>query len=355
MLVRHSAGLGQGDVCMVRADSAAEPLAQALYEEILRAGGLPMINLEMEGQEESLLRLASDEQLDWIPPPVSWATENGNVLMHLRAKGERALQDVDSARQARRQLAYRPVLEAGMRRAAAGELRFCTTLFPSRAHAEEAGLTVAEFEDLYYRACLCDQDDPVAAWRSRGDEVRRLAAWMSGRKEIHVTAPGVDLRLDVAGRIFVPGTGEQNMPDGEIFTAPLEDSVRGEVAFAHPVSYAGTQVAGARLRFDGGRVVDASAEEGEYYLLQMLDTDPGARGVGEFGLGANYSIEGFTGSVLLDEKIGGTFHLALGMSYPQTGGRNFSAIHWDMVCDLRRGGRIEVDGEPLQVDGSFVI
>jgi aminopeptidase len=216
-------------------------------------------------------------------------------------------------------------------------------------------MSLAAYEDFYYRACLADQDDPVGAWKRASEETHRLAEWIEGREEVHITGPGTDLKLGVAGRHFIAADGRHNMPDGEFFTGPVEDSAEGEITYHLPATYAGREVAGVRFRFEGGRVVDASAERGEEFLIEMLDTDPGARRLGELGIGTNYGITEGTGEILLDEKIGGTVHLAVGKSYPDTGGVNDSAIHWDMICDLRRGGRITVDGETLQENGRFVV
>jgi aminopeptidase len=354
ILVHHSTRVEQGDVCVIQGETAAEPLALAVYQEVLRAGGLPIVELSMDGQAPSYFELASDEQLDWIPPPAQWASENADVRIRLMAEmNTRALSQVDPARQTRRQRAVKPIMETAMRRSAAGEYRWALTLFPTQGYAAEADMSLARYEDFYYRACLCDQPDPVEAWRRQSDETKRLAEWTQGREDIHIQGPGTDLKLNVAGRTFVAADGRHNMPDGEFFTGPVEDSVNGEVSFSYPAVYGGREVAGVRLRFKDGRVVDASAERNEDYLLQMLDTDEGARRLGELGIGTNYGIDRFTKEILLDEKIGGTIHLAIGMSYPETGGRNDSAVHWDMVCDLRSGGRLTVDGQELQVDGKF--
>jgi aminopeptidase len=185
--------------------------------------------------------------------------------------------------------------------------------------------------------------------------VRRLAEWIGGKEEVHITAPGTDIKLGVAGRTWVPCVGDRNMPDGEFFTGPIEDSVEGEINFSFPAVYGGREVSGVKLRFESGRVVDASADRGEDFLHEMLDTDDGARRLGELGIGTNYGIATGTREILLDEKIGGTIHMAIGKAYPQSGGVNDSAVHWDMVCDLRHGGRIAVDGQDFQVDGRFVV
>jgi aminopeptidase len=229
------------------------------------------------------------------------------------------------------------------------------TLFPTDGHAADAEMSLADFSDFYFRACLADDSDPLGAWQRASEECHRLADWIQGHEEVRITAPGTDLRLGIAERTFIAADGEHNMPDGEFFTGPIEDSAEGEVSFHLPATIGGREVAGVRMRFESGKVVDASAERGEQYLISMLDSDEGARRLGELGIGTNFGIERGTRNVLLDEKIGGTVHLAVGASYPETGGENESAVHTDLVCDLRRGGRLEVDGEAFQEDGRFVV
>jgi aminopeptidase len=216
-------------------------------------------------------------------------------------------------------------------------------------------MSFADYEDFYYGACLATDSEPLTAWERTSAETKRLAQWIEGREEVRITAPGTELRLGIAGRKFIPCAGEHNMPDGEFFTGPIEDSAEGEVSFHLPAVIGGREVSGVRLRFEAGKVVDASAEKGEDYLVKMLDTDPGSRRLGELGIGTNYGIDRGTREVLLDEKIGGTVHLAVGRSYPESGGTNESAVHTDLVCDLRLGGRLEVDGELLQEDGRFAV
>jgi aminopeptidase len=216
-------------------------------------------------------------------------------------------------------------------------------------------MSLADFWDFYFQACLANDEDPLTAWQRASEEWKRLATFFEGHEEVHIVADGTDIRLGISGRHFVVAEGTHNMPDGEFFTGPVEDSVEGEVTFHLPATIAGREVAGVRLRFEAGRVVDASAERGEEYLTSLLDTDPGARTLGELGIGTNYGIAFGTKSILLDEKIGGTIHMAVGASYPETGGVNESAVHTDLVCDLRQGGRIEVDGKVVQEDGKFTV
>jgi aminopeptidase len=356
ILVRYSTEVQRGDVCVIQSSTTAEPLVQAVYEEVLRAGGLAIMQLTTEEATSAFYELASPEQLDWVPPTAEWAAENADVRIAIMAEANpRALSGADPKKQARAQKARKPLMDTTMRRAAEGRYRWALTLFPTQAYASEAGMSLARYEDFYYAACLATDGDPVTAWRRRSDEIKRLAEWVEGKREVHVRAPGTDVRLGVGGRTWIACVGERNMPDGEFFTAPVEDSAEGEAAFSFPATYGGREVSGVRLRFEGGKVVDASAERGEAFLIEMLDTDPGARRLGELGIGANYGISTGTKEILLDEKIGGTVHMAVGMAYPESGGTNQSAIHWDMVCDLRQGGSITVDGAELQRDGKFLV
>jgi aminopeptidase len=356
ILVEHSAGVKPGDVCTIEGGSAAEPLLQAVYEQVLRAGGNPIVQMAMEEQAPAFFENASDEQLQWVSPTSEWIVENADVRIAVMAsQNTRALSQVPPERQTMMQAARQHLMARMMERSAEGSYRWALTLFPTHAYASEAGMSLTDYEDFYYGACLATEEDPVAAWKRQSEETERLAEWIEGRSEVHVTGDGTDLKLGIEGRTFIAAGGRHNMPDGEFFTGPVEDSASGEVSFHLPATYAGREVAGVSFRFEGGKVVDASADKGEEFLIQMLDTDEGARRLGELGIGTNYGITDGTGEILLDEKIGGTVHLAVGRSYPETGGVNESAIHWDMICDLRRGGRIEVDGELLQEDGRFQV
>ena len=356
ILVEHSARVTDGDVCTIEGGSAAEPLLQAVYEQVLRAGGNPIVQMSMEEQQPAFFQHATEQQLEWVSPTSEWIVENADVRIAVMAsQNTRALSQVAPERQTRVQAARQHLMKRMMERSAAGEYRWALTLFPTNAYASEAGMSLSAYEDFYYGACLATEDDPVGAWKRQSEETERLRDWIEGRSEVHVTGEGTDLRLGIEGRKFIAAGGRHNMPDGEFFTGPVEDSAEGEVSFHLPATYAGREVAGVRFRFESGRVVDASAEKGEEFLIEMLDTDDGARRLGELGIGTNYGIANGTGEILLDEKIGGTVHLAVGRSYPETGGVNESAIHWDMICDLRRGGRIEVDGAELQRDGAFQV
>jgi aminopeptidase len=356
ILVGYSTRVGEGETCLIEGPSAGEPLIAAVYEEVLAAGGHPVVAMSMEGQTATFFERATDAQLDWVSPLAEWAAEESDCRIGIGADtNTRELSGVPPERQSRRRTATRHLMEETLRRDAEGTHRWVYTLFPTNAYAADAEMSLAEFEDFYYRACLADDADPLGAWQRASEECRRLAEWAQGHEEVRIVAPDTDIRLGIAGRTFIPADGTRNMPDGEFFTAPIEDSVEGEVSFHLPAMVGGREVAGVRLRFEAGTVVDASADRGEEYLISLLDTDEGARRLGELGIGTNYGIDRGTRDVLLDEKIGGTVHLAVGASYPECGGKNESAVHTDLVCDLRRGGRIEMDGQALQQDGRFLV
>jgi aminopeptidase len=356
ILVRYSTKVNEGETCIIEGSSAGEPLIAAVYEEVLRAGGNPIVSMAFAGQSATYFKEASDVQLEWVSPLSTWAAEESDCRIAIGADmNTRELSGVEPERQTKRQGATRHLMETTMRRAAEGSHRWVYTLYPTNAYASDAEMSLAQFEDFYFGACLADDGDPLGAWERESKECRRLSDWIQGHEEVRVVGDGTDIRLGIAERTFIPCFGEHNMPDGEFFTGPIEDSVEGEVTFHLPAMIGGREVSGVRLRFESGKVVDATAERGEEFLVKMLDTDDGSRRLGELGIGTNYGIDRGTRDVLLDEKIGGTVHMAVGASYPESGGTNQSAVHYDMVCDLRKGGRIEVDGEVFQEDGRFVV
>src|SRR3954454_19982002 len=356
ILVGYSTEVKPGDVVAIDGEIGAEPLLRAVYEEVLKAGANPILNVALDGLAATYYSHASNEQLEWISPVTEWVVENADVRIGIGASANtRELSAVPPERQTIRQTAGGPALSRMMDRSAAGEFRWCYTLYPTNAYASEAEMSLADYEDFYFGACLATDPDPLTAWKRASSECERLAGWIQDHEEVHITAPGTDIKLGIAGRTFIPCVGDHNMPDGEFFTGPVEDSVEGEVTFHLPAVIAGREVSGVRLRFEAGKVVDASAERGEEFLIQLLDTDDGARRLGELGIGTNYAIDRGTLEVLLDEKIGGTVHMAIGRSYPEPGGVNESAVHTDLVCDLRLGGKLEVDGVVMQEDGKFVV
>jgi len=278
---------------------------------------------------------------------------------HIQAEpNTRSLAGVDPKRQAIAGRAGREVRQITSRRSLSGELRWCGTLYPTEAHAQDADMSLADFTEFVYEACFLNSTDPAEAWRELGRKQQFYVDWLAGKQMVHVVGPETDLRLSIAGRTFRNSDGKRNFPSGEFFTSPVEDSAEGVIRFTIPSSVGGRLVQDVRLRFARGVVVEASAAVGEAYLREMLSMDEGANRVGEFAFGNNFGIQRGIRNILFDEKIGGTIHMALGNSYPETGGQNVSALHWDLVCDLRAaagGGEVSVDDTLFFKDGRFMI
>lgn len=356
VLVRYSLGLKPGDLFAIVGQPVAAPLIEACYREALLAGAHPHLDLTLPGIEETFYRHASDAQLDFVSPRARQTIETFDArLTILSDSNTRALSSIDPARQARAQTARRELTRTFMSRDASGALRWSVAMFPTEAYAQDAEMSLRELADFIAAGCLLDRPDPVAAWREVYASQQRIIEWLAGKEQVRLTGPGTDLTFSIAGRAFINDDGKKNFPGGEVFTGPVETSAEGSIRFSFPAIYQGKEVAGISLRFAGGKVVEAHADKNEALLHQLLDLDDGARRIGEFAFGTNQGISRFTRNTLFDEKIAGTVHLALGASYPSTGAVNQSALHWDMVCDLRAGGEVYVDGDLMARDGQFVI
>lgn len=356
LLTKYCVAVQPGDKVVIMGAAAVMPALTATYRAVLRAGGHPTVLWQDHELEEILLKEGSDEQLRRVDPVQLLVTETYDCRIFISGgSNTRALSNVPTGRQAIYRRAQSQLLDIRMRRSAAGEMRWVGSMFPTNAQAQEADMSLSEYEEFVYRACFLDQPDPVAAWRAMSADQQRLVDWLQGKEQVRVQGPHADLTLSIAGRAFINSDGRRNMPSGEIFTGPVEESVNGWVQFTYPAIYQGQEVDGIELRFDAGKVVEATAKKGAATLHSALDTDAGARFLGEFAIGTNDGIDRFTKSILFDEKIGGTFHLAVGAGYPETGSRNRSAIHWDMICDMRDGGQIWVDDELFYDSGRFLL
>ncbi len=357
LVVEHSVAVRKGDRVAIAGSTVAESLMKEIYARVLQAGGHPFMTAAFPDIEEVFFRYASDEQLRHVPKPLEIIMETYDVRISILAESNtRSLSNVDPARTVLHQQARTGLMRTFMKRSAAGELRWVVAPFPTHALAQDAEMGLLEYEDFLFGACLPDMTDPIGYWQRFSKRQQTIVDWLKGKKEVRVRGPETDLRMSVDGRSFVNCDGRFNLPDGEIFTGPVEDSMEGSVCFSYPAIYGGREVNGVRLWFEHGRVVKATAEKNQDYLNKTLDTDEGARRVGEFAIGTERGHRTrFTREILFDEKIGGSFHMALGAGYPETGSKNESAIHWDMICDLRRGGEITVDGELLYRDGRFLL
>jgi aminopeptidase len=355
VIVGYSAGVRPGDLVTLETSTLAAPVARELYRAVLRAGGHPLPRISVEGMTESLLKHGSDEQLDWVNPARADDIETVDVRIVIEAfANTKRLSNIDPTRLARWERATEGLRNRYLERAANGELRWVLAQFPTAAAAQDAEMSLSQYEDFVYGAGFLDDPDPVARWREFGERIDAVADFLSTKDELRIIADGTDLTLRAGGRTWLRAKGQENFPDGEVFTAPLETSVEGEVHFTFPAVFRAREVDDVRLRFEGGEVVDFSASRGGDFLAQMIGLDDGARRVGEFAFGLNEAVTAFTKNTLYDEKIGGTVHLALGTAYPESGGVNRSALHWDMVCDLRSGSEVYADGELVYRDGRFL-
>jgi aminopeptidase len=372
VLVRYSTGVKPGDLVTLIADPSGMPAVEAVCEAVVRAGGHPSFHPRSEALAEIVLRHGSDAQIAHLSPFEMFRVEKCDVQIVLWNQiNTRYLARIDSRKTALAQSSRKPFMKTFMARSAKRELRWCGTEIPNQASAQDADMSITDYSDFVFRAGLLHLPDPVAAWQKVHEKQEKVRAYLQGKRTVRFVAPaddgskggrkheGTDLTVEVGKSTWINCAGKENFPDGEVFAGP--QGADGVVNYTFPAVYGGKEVEGVRLRFKGGRVVEASAVKNEDYLIKMLDQDAGARTMGEIAIGTNYQIKEFSKNTLFDEKIGGTFHAAVGAGYPESGSSNESGLHWDMVCNLRpmphlgrAGGTIAADGEVFHRDGLFV-
>ncbi len=361
VLVEHSARIVPGDRVLIEATTAAEPLIRELYIQILEKGGIPHPMIALPGmmpfsQDDMYVTYAhTDAQLEFVPTFYKLAYDQfeSRIRVH-SATNTRGSSNLDPVKGGKRGKALSAITEAQFRRGAEGTLKWVTTQYPTEAYAQDANMSLQEYEDFVFGAVHTNEDDPTAFWQSVKEKQQTAVDYMKGKSQVILRGPNVELSLSVKGRTFMNSYGTYNMPDGEIYTGPVEDSVNGWVKFTYPANYGGVSVENAEVTFSKGRVQKAKADKNQDYLLKTLESDAGSRYLGEFAIGTNFDIQRFTGQILFDEKIGGSFHIAFGAGYPETGSKNKSSIHWDMICDMRTDSEILVDGELFYKNGQFV-
>lgn len=355
VLVNYSVGVKPGQLVRLSGPPVAQPLIVELYRKVLAAGGHPHVRMGPEELGEIFLKHGSEEQLKYLNPINVFEYEKIDASIGVWAEeNTRALTNCDARRMSISQAARKPLMDLFMNRAAEGKLKWSGTQYPTQASAQDADMSLAEYEDFVFSAGMLDRGDPVAAWKQVSQRQQKLVDFLNGKKEYRVVAAnGTDVTMSVAGMTWINCDGHENFPDGEVFTGPVIDSVNGQINFSFPAVHHGREVLDVKLTFRNGKVVDASASKGLDFLMGMLDMDAGSRFLGECAIGTNYGITRYTRNTLFDEKIGGTVHFALGAGYPETGNKNQSGLHWDMVVDLRGGGFIEVDGVKINIDGKF--
>jgi aminopeptidase len=354
VLVSYSLDLQPGEDLAVKTNSLADELNLAVYREALLAGANVTFLNQVEGTQDLFFQLASDAQLDYISPVTRIVHETYQAILDIEAlANSRELSNADPIKMSRSRKARGPLFKKEIDRMARGELKWCGTVFPTQSNAQEAEMSLREYQDFVYTAGNLNLPDPVSAWKEEAARQQELIARLKGKDRLTIQGPAVDLSMSIQGRIFEGAAGRLNFPDGEIYTSPVEESVNGWVRFAYPVIYMGREVIDAELWFEDGKVVREQTSKGQDFLTETLNTDPGARYLGELGIGTNYAIPRFTKNMLFDEKLGGTIHLAVGLGFPEVGGKNESGVHWDMLCDMT-GAEIRVDGEIVYKDKKFI-
>ena len=345
ILVNYSTRIRAGDRLLIAmTEPESFPLTLAVYEQAVRAGAFPQVQFASAHLERALLRFGNEEMIARVPDLERAGMEWADAYIGLRgARNPHEMAGIPAERLAAHKRALGEI--SALRNQ---QTRWVLVRVPNESFAQAAGMSLEETMAFFFEVTLRD-------WEEESRRYHGLRDVFQATQQVRVTGRGTDLTFSTAGRTYVVGDGHINMPDGELYTAPVDDSAQGAIAFEFPARYAGQSIAGIRLEFRDGEVVNATADSGEAFLHQILAIDNGARRIGEFGVGVNFGIDRFVGDVLFDEKIGGTVHLALGRAYAECGGINQSALHWDIVKDLRTEGAIELDGRRVFENGRFLI
>ncbi len=355
VLVHYSLDLQPGELFTLRTSPLADELNLEVYKEAIQAGAHVTIQNSIPGSDEIFYKYASDDQLEHISPVRKLIVETFDASLYIDAEfNTRELSAIDPAKMSQVSKANAELTQTFFQRAAQKEIKWSLTVYPTPAMAQEANMSLADYADFVYGAGMLHLDDPVAFWKSEGKRQREIIQWLAGRDKIVLKGENVDLTFSIKGRTFEAADGKYNFPDGEIFTGPVEDSVNGYIRFSYPALYGGQEIEDIELWFENGKVVKEQASKNADLLTKMLNTDDGARFLGEWGIGTNYGIQRFTKNMLFDEKIGGIIHLAVGSGYPETGSENKSGIHWDMLCDMSNA-EMTADGELFYKDGKFKV
>ena len=345
ILVNHSLRVKKGETVLINSSSElAKPLVLEVFREVVEAGGNPALSVSFEETQNIFYENAGREQIRNFPKTKFYEAKNTDCFVHIRAPlNKKALSNIDPKKISERSKVVKAISDTIV-----NKKRWILCNFPTNALAQEAEMSIAEYEDFLYGATNVD-------WEKVKKEEAKLKRALDAGNEVRIVGEDTDMKISIKGRKAIACWGERNMPDGEVFLSPVEDSAEGYIYYEMPAIYQGREVTGIRLRFRGGKVVAANADKNENFLISMLDTDRGGRFLGELGVGVNYGIKKFSKDILFDEKIGGTVHLAVGRSYEEAGGKNKSAIHWDMIKDLRKNGALYIDGKIIQKNGRFLI
>jgi aminopeptidase len=358
VLVEYSTTVKAGHLVAIYLESPeAQPLAKEVYKQVLLKGANPVMRCAVAGANETFIKYANDEQLGFIDPMAKLEYESLDVLISLGAPiNTKNMAKADPAKMAKRSAARKELSQTMLRRAAEGSLSWVIADYPTHALAQEASMSLDDYTEFLIKACYLELDEPIKKWQEIGQEQTRLVNYLNETSTLRIVGEKTDITFSTAGRKWINCCGLNNFPDGEIFTSPVEDSASGEIYFDYPAIYHGREAHKIYLKLEQGKVVEARAEKGEEFLLSMLNMDEGARYVGEIAIGTNAAIEDITGNILFDEKIGGSIHMAVGSSYPETGGKNSSGLHWDIIKNMKpAGSQIYADDKLIYENGRFTI
>ena len=360
VLVNYALQARSGQKAVIVGEFEALPLIEAAYEKFVQKGVVTDVVMAPTAFKEILFANASDELLSTPSPVTQYIADNCDLYLAIGAESNsKLLSGVDPKRQAMASQARQPVLESILNRAAEGKMRWSYTMFPTAAAAQDAEMGTKAYEEMIFDLGALNKEDPVAHWKKVEEEQQKIIDYLSDKHELRFRNPmGTDLCVNISGMKWVNCCGKINFPDGEVYTGPNlkagDGGVNGVARYSFPTLYRNTEVHEIELKFENGAVVEANASKGQDFLREMVSQDAGAKYVGEIAIGTNYQMTTVTKNILFDEKFGGTFHLALGKGYPQTGNTNASALHWDMIFDLREGGSITADEEEFYRDGQFL-
>lgn len=357
VLVDYSVNVQKGELTIIRTDSyQSAPLVRAIYKRVLERGGFPVVRMAVEGINEIFIKNASDEQLEYIDPMLELEYDKAKNFISIGAPlNVKSMSKLDSKKLAKRSGVMRHLSEKTLKRSAAGDLKWVIADFPTNALAQEANMSLEDYTEFLIKACYLHLDNPIEKWQEIGEKQQKIADYLNTKSKIRVVGDKTDITFNVAGRIWKSCGGQYNFPDGEVYTSPVEDSANGQIYFDFPQIYRGNEAQKVLLTLVNGKVVEAKAEKGEEFLNNMFDMDAGSRFIGEIAIGTNDMIQEVTGNILFDEKIGGSIHMAVGASYPDTGGKNVSGLHWDLIKNMKNGGKIYADDVLFYENGKFLI
>lgn len=357
LLVNYCLAVKKGDKVYIASSYLAEPLLQQVMKEVYIAGGIPLLNVEIQGVEHLALEFGDEQQLSYLNPVKKHVFEHFDCYLNIRApfgRGDDERETADPEKFKIQQKAQQEINRLYFERTGNGSLRRCLCQFPTQAGADDAEMTLEEYQNFVFQSCYLFDEDPVAKWLEVRKNQQAYVDRLNKADKVHYKGPNIDISFSVKGRTWINSDGRANMPSGEVFSAPIEDSVNGTVYFSYPTIYMGKDVVGISLEVKNGEVIKWDAEQGKEVLDKVFAIE-GARHWGEVAVGTNYNIQRTSRNILFDEKIGGSIHMAVGQSYKQCGGKNESTVHWDMITDMKKGGEIWADGELIYKDGKFII